>query len=137
MKNKPEDLETNPKNKLFIVLIVFFSILLIYGLTYTGQIIKEKKPREITIFAVEWEFVPSEIKVKYNEDIRLRLVTSEKNESFGFKLSRYMYNYNITIEPNTTKYFDFKAYNKGIFIYRCENPCGWGKNLMIGKLIVE
>ena len=124
-------------NKTFVIVLVAVSISLLMGLNFTGYMAKNQQPREITIFAEKWEFVPIEIKVKYNEPVRLKLVTSETNQSFGFKLSRYMYNTNIIIEPNMTKTFDFRAHTKGTFIYRCEEPCGWGKNLMRGKLIVE
>ncbi|MBU2639987.1 MAG: cupredoxin domain-containing protein [Nanoarchaeota archaeon] len=124
------------EKKIVILVLIVASVGLLMCLENTGLVIKQQ-PREITIFAEKWEFVPNVIKVKYNEPIKLKLVTSEKNESFGFKLSRYMYNDLIIIEPNVTKTFDFKAQTKGIFIYRCESPCGWGKNLMVGRLIVE
>ena len=130
------DFISGMKNKhlLFVILV---AVLLLVGLNYTGYIVKNKHPTEITIFAEKWEFIPNVIRVKYNEPVRLKLLTSEDNESFGFKLSRYMYNEVIVIEPNVTKYFDFNAHTKGIFTFRCEKPCGWGKNLMRGKLIVE
>ena len=119
-----------------IIGLIIVSMGLLFFLNQTGLVVKDQ-PREITIFAEKWEFVPNEIRVKYNEPIRLKLATSEKNESFSFKLSRYMYNDLIVINGNETSIFDFRAHTKGVFSYRCENPCGYGKNLMVGRLIVE
>lgn len=128
--------KANLKNEVLVVVLMIVSISILLGLDYTGNIVKDDV-REVTIFAEKWEFIPSEIKVKHNENIRLRLVTSEQNSTFGFKLSRYMYNQTLKIDPNRTTYYDFQAVTKGTFGYRCENPCGFGKNLMKGRLVVE
>ena len=123
------------KNNEVIVLILVAGVILI-GFNFTGLATKETVPREVTILIKEWEFFPKEIKVKYNEDVRLRL-ENDGNRTFGFKLSRYMYNQNIKVNSSEVKNFDFRAHTKGQFIYRCEDPCGWGENFMKGVLIVE
>lgn len=119
-----------------LVFLVVVSILLLMTLNKTGYVVRDNV-KEVTIFAEKWEFVPNEVVVKKGDMVKLKLVTSEQNETFGFKLSKYMYDRVIVIEPNMTKYFDFNAYLPGTYVYRCENPCGFGKNLMIGKLTVE
>ena len=128
-------LRLNDRKKTKILVLIFVSILLLYGLDKTGSVVKST-PTEITIFADEWEFVPNVVKVNYRDPVKINLVTST-NRSFGFKLSRYMYNDLIIIEPNETKTLEFNAHTKGVFTFRCEGPCGWGKNLMVGRLIVE
>ena len=127
----------NSKGIVVVALMVIVAALVLVGMDKTAYTVKDTNVKEITIFAEKWRFIPSEITVKHNQPVRLKLLTSEENLSFGFKLSRYMYNDLIIIEPNTTKYLEFNAYNKGEFFYRCESPCGFGKNLMEGRLIVE
>ena len=117
-------------------MLVVLSIGLLYGLEFTGSTVKAPV-KEFTVFAEQWEFLPNEITVKKGDRVKLNFVTSDKEERFGFKLSRYMYNDVIVIEPNKTSVYEFNAHTPGTFIYRCEEPCGFGKNLMIGKLIVE
>ena len=119
-----------------IIGLVLFSIGLIYGLEYTGSTVIEPV-KEFTIFAEKWEFVPNEITVKRGDKVKINLATSEVNETFSFKLSRYMYNDLVIIYPNGTSTYEFTAYEPGTFVYRCEEPCGFGKNLMVGKLIVN
>ncbi len=122
--------------KITIISLIILFIGMIYGLEYTGSTVIEPV-KEFTIFAEKWEFVPKEITVKKGDKVKLNLLTSDKEENFTFKLSRYMYNDIIVIEPNKTSSYKFNAYESGIFVYRCETPCGYGKNLMVGKLIVE
>lgn len=126
----------NYENGIVITVLVVFSIGLLYGLEYTGSTVLEPV-KEFTIFAEKWEFVPNEITVKKGDRVKLNLLTSEMDENFSFKLSRYMYNDLVIIHPNETKTYEFIAYEPGTFIYRCETPCGHGKNLMVGKLIVK
>ncbi|MAG52395.1 MAG: hypothetical protein CMH62_00360 [Nanoarchaeota archaeon] len=125
------------KNNLLVIVLILVSILLLMGLDETAYTVKNQEIREVTIFAEKWEFVPSEVKVKANERVRLKLVTSEENQTFGFKLSRFMYNEVALIEPNKTTYVDVFPTQPGTFTYRCESPCGFGKNLMVGKFIIE
>ncbi|MAF51340.1 MAG: hypothetical protein CMH64_04595 [Nanoarchaeota archaeon] len=126
------------KRDLVIVsVLVIASALVMVGLDQTAFTIKENEINEITIFAEKWRFLPNEIKVRQNENVRLKLVTGEEDQEFGFKISRYMYDENIVIKPNEATYYDFKAHTKGDFVFRCEEPCGFGKNLMEGRLVVE
>lgn len=122
--------------KITFVSLVLLTLGLLYGLEYTGSTVIEPA-KEFTIFAEKWEFVPNEITVKKGDKVKLNLATSDKEDNFSFKLSRYMYNDIVIIEPNRTSTYEFNAYEPGTFIYRCEEPCGFGKNLMVGKLIVK
>jgi heme/copper-type cytochrome/quinol oxidase subunit 2 len=126
----------NLEKGIFIVSFILVSVLLLVGLDRTGYMIKDQNVHEVNMFVDEWEFIPNVVKVKYNENVRLKLMTSE-NRSFGFKLSRYMYNDKVIINPGNVTNFDFKAQTKGTFIFRCEEPCGYGRGLMRGRLIVE
>ena len=118
-----------------LIVMIIASILLLITLEKTGYVLRDNN-KEFTIFAEKWEFVPDEIKVRKGDNIKINLLTSEQ-ENFSFKLSRYMYNDVAVIEPNKTSVYKFTAHTPGTFTYRCENPCGFGKNLMIGKLTVE
>lgn len=117
-----------------LIVLIVTSILLLATLERTGYVIRDNN-KEFTIFAEKWEFVPDEIKVKKGDNVKINLLTSEQ-ENFSFKLSRYMYNDIVVIEPNKTSVYEFRAHTPGTFTYRCETPCGYGKNLMTGKLIV-
>jgi cytochrome c oxidase subunit II len=119
-----------------VVVIVIIAAVLLVGLEFSGNAVKGDV-KEISIIAKKWEFVPNEVRVKDGEHIRLNLLNEEMSRNFTFKVSRFMYNEIALLEYNKTKSIDIFAKGKGTYIYRCAENCGYGRNLMVGKFIVE
>lgn len=89
--------------------------------------------REIKIVANQFSFSPNLIKLKLNEDVRFKLISSDVPH--GFTISEL--GINQYAQPGKETVFDFKATKKGTFNVICSVSCGSGHGAMRSTLIIE
>ncbi|MBI3366648.1 cupredoxin domain-containing protein [Candidatus Roizmanbacteria bacterium] len=92
-----------------------------------------KKIQEITMTAKQWEFMPSEVKVKEGETVRLKVKSVDV--AHGFSLPDF--SVDERLEPGKEITVEFVANKKGTFTFFCSVLCGKGHRDMKGTLIVE
>ena len=100
------------------------------------DVIKEQQTtniKEFNIEAFQFSYMPSEIRVKQGDKVRITLSTRDVSHSLSIK----DYEINIPAAPNTPGVKEFVANKVGTFIWRCRTPCGISHQEMIGKLIVD
>jgi len=129
--------------KLWIFLTILAFLVLgsiIYTFSFPTKKVEEKisqdsfeKIKEIEIMARRFSFEPSEIKVKYGEKIRLKIISLDVTHG----LSLPEFGINKTLEPGKETVIKFIANKRGSFDFFCSVYCGEGHSQMRGKLIVE
>lgn len=102
------------------------------------------------ISAKQYEFAPSEIRVKVGERVRLRVHSVD--ETHGIKLSLYPEgsmdktivglkfdnpDQNGKVEKNVDQVLEFVAVKPGKYEFKCAKVCGMHHGKMKGELIVE
>lgn len=96
--------------------------------TQTNETIKK-----FTLIAKQWDFTPSEVRVKQGDKVRLTIKSIDV--SHGFFLPDFKIN--ATLIPQKEAVVEFIADKQGTFIFSCNIACGSGHNGMRGTLIVE
>lgn len=89
--------------------------------------------KEISMTAKQWEFIPSEVRVKQGETVRLKIKSVDV--AHGFSLPDF--NIDQQLEPGQETTVEFVANKKGSFTFMCSVFCGQGHNGMKGTLVVE
>jgi cytochrome c oxidase subunit 2 len=87
----------------------------------------------IKITANQFNFAPSEIRVKLGEKVRLEIASVDVDHGFALPA----FNLNATLKSKTATTLDFTADKKGSFPFSCSVFCGSGHSGMRGTLIVE
>ena len=106
---------------------------LLAGPTYLFQKPLAADDSEIRVTARKYEFVPSVIKVKRGDHIRLVITALDRDH--GFKLEAFHVDQKLSKgEPVTV---EFTADQTGTFPFECSHFCGLGHQKMKGQLRVE
>lgn len=87
----------------------------------------------IRVTAKQWEFVPSEIRVKKGERIILEVTSTDVDHG----LSIPDFNINQNLRPGATERIEFTPDKAGTFSMVCSVFCGGGHRGMRGTLTVE
>ncbi len=95
--------------------------------------VNETEPKEFTIEAKQWEFIPSTLTVKQGDLVRLKITSTDVTH--GFSLPEF--NVNENLEPGRTVTVEFVADKKGTFSFACSVYCGAGHGSMVGQLVVQ
>ena len=93
----------------------------------------EIKLVEMQITAKQWGFVPSQIKVRKGDRVRLTITSADV--AHGFSLSEF--GVGLFVDGGKTVTVEFVADKVGIFSFFCSVPCGSGHGSMRGTFIVE
>ena len=88
---------------------------------------------EIQMTAKNFEFDPSEIKVKKGE--KVRLIITAASHDHGFKLDAF--GINQVLKKGDPATIESTADKAGTFEFKCSVYCGHGHGKMKGKLVVE
>lgn len=88
---------------------------------------------EIKVTAKKYEFIPSVIKVKQGEHVRLIITAADHDH--GFKLDAFQIDQLLKKGEATT--VEFTADKTGTFPFACSHFCGLGHKRMKGQLVVE
>ncbi|PIN87528.1 cytochrome C oxidase subunit II [Candidatus Woesearchaeota archaeon CG10_big_fil_rev_8_21_14_0_10_32_24] len=94
---------------------------------------QEESVVNINMVAKKWEFIPSEIKVKKGDKIKLTIYSEDV--AHGIVLPEF--DVNLQFQPGETREVEFIADKVGIFTFSCNVFCGEGHGGMVGRLIVE
>ena len=94
---------------------------------------QEESVVNINMVAKKWEFIPSEIKVKKGDKIKLTIYSEDV--AHGIILPEF--DVNLQFQPGETREVEFIADKVGIFTFSCNVFCGEGHGGMVGRLIVE
>lgn len=89
--------------------------------------------KEISMTAKQWEFMPSEVRVKQGETVKLKVKSVDVTH--GFSLPDF--NIDEKLEPGKEVIVEFVANKKGAFTFFCSVLCGQGHKDMKGTLVVE
>lgn len=89
--------------------------------------------KEVDMVAKQFEFTPTEIKVKKGDTVKLKMRAVDVVH--GFALPEF--GVNEVLPPDEIVEVEFLADIKGEFPYQCSVFCGEGEENMKGKLIVE
>ena len=89
--------------------------------------------REFTVKAQKFEFLPSVIKVKRGDHVRLTVTALDAEH--GFKLDKFHIERKVPKGESVT--VDFTADQAGDFSFQCSHFCGMGHKKMKGRLTVE
>lgn len=104
------------------ILVLIVTISIVSGSIYYKQKSTENKNNMIIIhiMARQWEFIPSEITVRKDQNVTLIITSADVTH--GFTLTGY--NISIIIHPGETVQVSFIANKTGTFEYRCTVYCG-------------
>lgn len=89
--------------------------------------------KEIKMYAENWKWTPSLIRVKVGTTVRITVDNTEATHIF--QLKAFKVKEKLPQDEKVT--FEFVADRAGKFSWRCGRPCGDGCPKMTGKLIVE
>lgn len=89
--------------------------------------------KEFSMVARQWEFVPSQIRVKEGDKVVLNI----KNGDVAHGFAIFEFNVNERLQAGEAKTIEFTADKKGEYVFFCSVPCGKGHKDMKGRLIVE
>ena len=120
--------------KIVIIALGIVAVLGFVGffLSQRGEI-SEKNVLVINMTSKQWEYDPSEIRVKEGQQLLLRIKSTDVPH--GFVIEEYRINAFLT--PGETVEVKFTANKAGEYIYFCNLFCGTGHPNHKGKLIVE
>ena len=88
---------------------------------------------EISMVAKKWEFIPSEIKVKKGDNVKLTITSEDVTHGISLK----EFDVDVKFNPGETKTVEFVANTLGTHTFSCNVFCGEGHGSMKGKIIVE
>lgn len=127
-------MNSRSSTKIVIIALGFVAVLGIVGffLSQRGEII-EKNGLIINMTSKQWEYNPSEIRVKEGQQVLLRIKSTDVPH--GFVIEEYRINAFLT--PGEVVEVKFTANKAGEYIYFCNVFCGTGHPNHKGKLIVE
>ena len=89
--------------------------------------------KEIEMTSKNFEFSPSEIRVKEGDEVKLKITTEEGHHGIGIPI----FGVHADLPEGSVKEVTFVASKKGTFPFYCNVPCGPGHKEMKGTLIVE
>ncbi len=98
-----------------------------------SQLNLTQEVKEFSIIAKNWEFEPSEIKVKKGDKVKLTIKSIDVEHGFSIP----DFNVSKKLIPDETEVIEFTADKTGTFTFFCNVWCGAGHSTMSGKLIVE
>lgn len=121
-------------SKIVIIALGVVAVLGFVGLLLSqrGEI-SEKNVLVINMMSKQWEYDPSEIRVKEGQQILLRIKSTDVPH--GFVIEEYRLN--VFLTPGEVVEVKFTANKAGEYIYFCNVFCGTGHPNHKGKLIVE
>ena len=125
---------SSSSSRIVIIALGIFAILGILGffLSQRGET-SEKNVLVINMTSKQWEYNPSEIRVREGQQILLRIRSTDVHH--GFVIEEYRVNAFLT--PGEVVEVKFTANKAGEYIYFCNVFCGTGHPNHKGKLIVE
>jgi cytochrome c oxidase subunit 2 len=95
---------------------------------------KMPSQRTFVIYVRNWEFEPSEIRVKKNDNVKLQIKSLDVEHGMLLKEFKLQ----SVLRPFTFVTLQFKADKQGVFRYVCTINCGpKGAEGMYGTLIVD
>lgn len=128
----------------YLGLLIFAVFLLgsgyVYGKYYRPEGVGTARPTgntieiEMRILKNQWEWEPTEIKVKAGDYVRIKIY-NEDDYDHGFALD--IFGVNRRLFPLQTTVVEFFASNSGRFNFYCSVPCGEGHYEQVGAVIVE
>ncbi len=89
--------------------------------------------RNINLYAENWKFTPSEIKIKQGERVKLTIRTLD--DTHGFRVKKM--GINVKIFPGKPTIVEIEGKEKGKYKFDCSVPCGDRCFKMKGYIIVE
>lgn len=101
--------------------------------TGVQKIPADAEVKEFSIVAQRWSFIPSEIRVKEGDFVRLKIKSIDVLH--GIAIPDYGISENLS--PGKETVIEFLADKKGTFDFFCSAYCGAGHSGMTGKLVVE
>ncbi|MCH8943065.1 MAG: cupredoxin domain-containing protein [Bacteroidetes bacterium] len=119
---------------LILVLVVFG----ISSCTLTSSFIDklaEDGTHIIQIEAERFQFIPSQIRVRQGE--RVRLIFRSRDTTHGVAIPEYQIRKDIPPRGKGETIVEFTADKIGSFTYRCSHLCGAGHAMMRGIIVVE
>jgi cytochrome c oxidase subunit 2 len=127
-------MSSKSSSKIVIIALGVIAVLGFVGflLSQRGEI-SEKNVLVINMTSKQWEYDPSEIRVKEGQQILLRIKSTDVPH--GFVIEEYRINAFLT--PGEVVEVKFIANKAGEYIYFCNVFCGTGHPNHKGKLIVE
>ena len=91
-------------------------------------------PRIINVTAERFSFTPSEIRLKVNEPIEIRLKSEDTDH--GFRILDTDVDVRIPKRGKGTATVTFRPTREGRYTFECSHICGAGHGFMRGTLIV-
>ena len=120
---------------------VAFYVIAIVSLSAFAVVIHTATPapttRYIIVYAKQWSYSPSVITVNQGDTVYITLVSLDV--SHGLYIEGYNLGTDLVLAAlgsNQTT-FHFVATMSGVFIFRCDIPCGFGHAFMTGVLQVD
>ena len=89
----------------------------------------------IQIEAERFQYIPSQIRVRQGE--RVRLIFRSRDTTHGVAIAAYQIRKDIPPRGKGETIVEFTADKAGSFTYRCSHLCGAGHAMMRGTLVVE
>ncbi len=89
----------------------------------------------IQIEAERFQYIPSQIRVRQGE--RVRLIFRSRDTIHGVAIAAYQIRKDIPPRGKGETIVEFTADKAGSFTYRCSHLCGAGHAMMRGTLVVE
>ena len=116
------------------VMVVFGTSSCAMTASYMDKI-AEDGTRVIRIEAERFDYIPSQIRVRQGE--RVRLIFTSRDTTHGVAIAEYGIRKDIPPRGKGETIVEFTADKAGSFTYRCSHLCGAGHAMMRGTLVVE
>jgi cytochrome c oxidase subunit 2 len=109
------------------------ALLALLALASPGSPARAADPKVIEIVAKRFEFTPSQVTLKKDEPVVLRLSTADVTHGFYMK----KLGINATIEPGKSTDVPVTPHEAGKFVTICDHFCGSGHGNMHMTMVVE
>lgn len=103
------------------------------GISSAGVSTKALIAREIKVTAKKYSFSPNPIRLKLNEQVRLRITSDDVPHGFAI----LELGIDQALEPGKESVVNLQPTKKGTFTVMCSIACGSGHADMRGSIIVE
>ena len=97
--------------------------------------VPQSKPQIVDIDAERFSFTPSELRVKADAPVEIRLRSDDTNH--GFRILGTEVNVTIPKRGKGTATITFVPPKPGRYVFECSKVCGAGHAFMRGTLIAE
>lgn len=120
----------------FVSFVAFVFIgLMTTGAQRSGVAPQAPEPRVVNVTAERFSFTPSEIRLKVNEPVEIRLRSEDTDH--GFRILDTDHDVRIPKRGKGTATVTFRPTREGRYTFECSHICGAGHGFMRGTLIVS